>query len=779
MTRLLTLYSPRTTIIKEFFVQPRVKILLAYLFILSLGLAISITIFLSGRQVTSVTTTLIEEKLPRLEAINELYLDILERERLLYEYYATTNSQVILPQLTRIDQSFSANFHKIESAFPDFDPIDKIRFGDQKVRNLTQQLDENLQQSNIDWDEARRQLAELSDTGRNILPSLESLVTQIKQDAFESGKDTRQSTELSTRLVISFSIFVIIIAAFVGYYVNSYITETVSRRRLAMFTERSPNPIMSFSWRGELSYNNPACHQLMQQQHNHSNRIESLLPDDFQVRLIELQKSNNDYSQWISHINDDSILQYSLSLLRDLDTCHLYIEDITERTLAQKQLKYDAYHDVLTDLPNRRLFDECLTTLVSHSKHQNPFSLILIHIDRFDLVTSSAGFRTGDLLMQSVAQKLREFCHDYCSLDLGNKLYRLDSNKFSLLLDQLPEHDFAENLAIELRQSLGQIACIEGQEFHLTLSMGISHFPTHGAEGEELLANADAALARIKSDGGDGTLCYNQDIHDKEQAWITMERDLRLAIEKKELHLFYQPKIKAMQHNINGTEALIRWIKTDGKMVSPAEFIPVAEQTGLIILIGDWVIEQAFKQLKKWQLTFEQKDMVELASNFTVAVNLSAKQFQHPDFISNIKKRLTEADIEPKYIELEITESLLISDIDKSIEIMHQLKEIGFKLSIDDFGTGYSSLSYLKQFPIDKLKIDRAFVMDIESNSDDKILAKSIIDLAHNLNLSIIAEGVENDQQLAIIEQLGAEEIQGFYFSKPQPASEIEAQYFE
>lgn len=759
--------------------QPRVKILLAYLFILGLGLAISTTILVTGRQVSDATTTLIEEKLPRFQVINELYLAIIKRERLLYEYYATTDTAKILPQLSEVDQRFSTHFRQVEIDFPKSEHLEKIRYGDTMVRRLTQQLDTNLQQAQVDWDSARSQLIQLSNTSSQILPSLESLVAQVNQEAFQSGEETRQRTKLSTRLVISFSIFVIIVAAFVGYYVNRYISETVSRRRLAMFAERSPNPIMSFNWQGRMLYSNPACDLLMELHENHSNRAESLLPEDFQSRLLSLQKSTGNLSQWISQLKDSCVLQFSLSLLRDLDTCHLYIEDITERTQAQKQLKYDAYHDVLTDLPNRRFFDESLNKLVGNNDQQNPFALILVHIDRFDLVTSSAGFRTGDLLMQSVAQNLREFCHDYCTLELGSKLYRLDSNKFSLLLDQLPEHDFAENLAAELRQSLGQMVCIESQEFHLTLSIGISHYPNHGTVGETLLANADAALTRIKSDGGDGTLCYSQDIHDKEQVWIDVERDLRVAIERQELHLYYQPKIKAKDHKITGVEALIRWIKSDGKMISPAEFIPIAEQTGLIITIGDWVIEHAFKQLKQWQIEFKKENRTDLSDDFSIAVNLSAKQFQHPDFIKNIKNRLAEADINPHYIELEITESLLISDINKSIAIMHQLKDIGFKLSIDDFGTGYSSLSYLKQFPIDKLKIDRAFIMDIESNNDDKVLAKTIVDLAHNLNLSIVAEGVENQQQLSIIEDLGAEEIQGFYFSKPKPSSEIETEFFK
>ena len=758
--------------------QPRVKILLAYLVILSLGLAISATIFVSGRHVSNATTILIEDKLPRLQVINELYLAIIERERLLYEYYATTDSEKILPQLSSIDQRFSAFFRQIEIAFPNSEAIEKIRYGDNMVRKLTQQLDENFQQAQVDWDAARDQLAQLSDTGRKILPFLEALVAQVNQEAYISGEETRQSTELSTRLVISFSIFVIIIAAFVGYYVNRYITETLSRRRLAMFAERSPNPIMSFNWQGQLTYSNPACFELMKQQGNYSLRAESLLVEDFQQRLLSLQKSKQNHAHWISHTSDDCILQFSLSLLRDLDTCHLYLEDITQRTQAENQLKFEAYHDILTELPNRRFFNDQLNKLVSNPQ-QPPFALLLIHIDRFDLVTSSAGFKTGDLLIKAVTYQLQQFCHNYCSLNLDDKLYRLDSNKFSLLLEQLPEHEFAEHLARDLKKELASLICVDDKQFHLTLSIGISHYPNNAgiteavSEGksEALLANADAALTRVKADGGDDILCYDQDIHDKEQAWIAIERDLRSAIEQQELILFFQAKITAKQHHISGVESLIRWKKSNGKMISPAEFIPVAEQTGLIITIGDWVIQQAFQQLKHWQ------SQGRVNNDFSIAINLSAKQFQHPDFIPNIKRYILDADIEPEYIELEITESLLINNIDKSIRIMEQLKDIGFKLSIDDFGTGYSSLSYLKQFPIDKLKIDRAFVMDIEHNNDDKVLAKSIVDLAHNLNLSVVAEGVENKQQLEILEHLGAEEIQGFYFSKPKPAAEIEDEF--
>jgi EAL domain-containing protein (putative c-di-GMP-specific phosphodiesterase class I) len=318
---------------------------------------------------------------------------------------------------------------------------------------------------------------------------------------------------------------------------------------------------------------------------------------------------------------------------------------------------------------------------------------------------------------------------------------------------------------------MSQAIIINDSEFHLSLTIGISHYPSHGQDADALLANADAALTRAKLQG-DGILCYSLDIQQKEQAWIEIERDLRQAIEKQQLQLYFQPKIKAQKHKISGVEALIRWQKDDGQMVSPAQFIPVAEQTGLIITIGDWVLEQGIKQAIQWQKDYSLDD------EFTLAINLSAKQFQHPDFIDKLVRLVENHSLKTSTIELEITESLLINDINKSIEIMHQLKVMGFKLSIDDFGTGYSSLSYLKQFPIDKLKIDRAFVMDLEVNQDDKVLAKSIIDLAHNLNLSVVAEGVENQTQLAIIEQLGAEEIQGFYFSKPLKPEDLEQKYW-
>lgn len=746
--------------------QLRHKILLVYALVLAMGLAISVSTLISGQRVAAVTSALVDQDLPLLEHMRGLYFAMVEHERLLYEYYATVDQASIMPKVSAVDATLGQHLQALSRGLQDPMALQRLQQSYQQLQQLTEALDQVMSSARVDWDEARALLVSISDTRRQVLPDLERFVSQFSAEANMAGAETRYQTQLSTSLVVSFSAVVLIIAAFVGYYVNRFLQDSAERKRLAMMAERHPSPVMRFNWQGQLEYANPASFSLMQHMGNHSGRPESLLPADFQKRLLDSQVEGQALIEWQQPWSDQHWLQHSLSLLPDLGSCHLYITDVSDAVRAQHELRHQAYHDELTGLRNRRfLFEQLQQHTADHSG--KPMALLLLQLDRYDSVTATLGQQVADALIGAVAERLQNFLQHYSDEDLNHTLYRLEAAKFVLLLDALPEPAFAEHLARDLVIAMQEPMVVARNELFLTLSIGLSFYPEQGRSAEELLANADAALGRARSEDGDGYVRYCDSIHAREQAWVAIERDLREAIAKQQLFLVYQPKISASDGTLSGVEALLRWRRDDGGLTSPAEFIPVAEQSGLIVTIGEWVLQEAFRQYQQWSQS----------APVRIAINLSARQFRHPGLLPMLRDSLAHYAINPEHIEFEITESLLMQEIDKAIALMEELKALGFGLAIDDFGTGYSSLSYLKRFPIDRLKIDRAFVRDIDSNEQDRTLVKAIIDLAHNLNLKVVTEGVETAQQLSWIEAFGGDDIQGFYFSKPLTAAELEQRY--
>lgn len=743
----------------------RQKIMLVYALVLSLGLAISVSTLISGQRVAAVTSTLVDQDLPLLEHMRGLYFAMVEHERLLYEYYATIDQAGIMPKVADVDAELGLHLQALSQGLESRMALEQLQQSYQQLQQLTLQLDDVMSAERVDWDQARLLLENISNARRQVLPDLERLVSEFSTEAHMAGAETRYQTQLSTTLVVIFSLLVLIIAAFVGYYVNRYLSDSAERRRLAMMAERHPNPVLRFGWHGELQYSNPATAKLMQQLGNQSRRADSLLPADFQQRLLEAQVEGQALVEWQQPWQESHWLQYSLSLLPDLSSCHLYITDITDEIQAQRELRHQAYHDALTSLRNRRCLFEQLDAVTLEDA--NPVALLLLQIDRYDAVTSSVGQGVADELIVTVAQRLGSFLQHYRDDGMQHALYRLEAAKFVILLDQLPEPSFADHLARDLVQAMQEPVKLKHSEFFLTVSIGISFFPEQSQGPDTLLANADAALSRARNNDGDGFVRYSDAIHEREQAWVEIEHDLREAIEKQQLFLMYQPKISAHDHQMHGVEALIRWQRQHGSLMSPAEFIPVAERSGLIVTLGEWVLEEAFRQYEQWA---KQQPL-------SIAINLSARQFRHPGLLPMLKRCLQHYAIEPNHIELEITESLLMQDVDKAITLMHDIKALGFRLAIDDFGTGYSSLSYLKRFPIDCLKIDRAFVKDLDKNEQDRTLLKAMVDLAHNLGMNVVTEGVETAEQLALVEQLGTDNIQGFYFSKPLTVDELQQRY--
>jgi diguanylate cyclase (GGDEF)-like protein/PAS domain S-box-containing protein len=434
--------------------------------------------------------------------------------------------------------------------------------------------------------------------------------------------------------------------------------------------------------------------------------------------------------------------------------------DITGRLKAEEENKYLAYYDTLTDLPNRIMFNKHLNVYLNEAKHtRRMMAVILLDIDRFKNINDSLGHSIGDQLLQGVAERLKR------CLSKDELVARMSGDEFILLLPHVDNQNQVIKKIHKIIKSFKQPLMFDDHEFYITISLGISQFPADGEEIDSLVKNAETAMYRAKEQGRNNYQLYSPAMNERAFEKLALENSLRKSLKRKEFFLHYQPRINLDTGQFISMEALIRWKHPDLGLVSPAEFIPLAEETGLIIPIGEWVLRTACAQNKEWQEAG--------LPPMRVAVNISARQFHLDNLIKTISNVLKETGLEPEFLELEITENSIMQDTELTVSLLHEIKEMGVKLSIDDFGTGYSSLGYLKSFPIDTLKIDKSFVRDITTNPDDAAIATSIITLAHSLNFNVIAEGVETVEQFSFLKEQLCDQIQGFYFCRPLPAEEF------
>lgn len=448
---------------------------------------------------------------------------------------------------------------------------------------------------------------------------------------------------------------------------------------------------------------------------------------------------------------------------------HSLEKQVEQRT---RELEYQYAHDSLTSLPNRLLFQNRLEQAMACAcKTDSLVVVMLIDLDMFKRINDTLGHGAGDLLLRIVAERLKAALRDSDALSsfdisrLDLTLARLGGDEFAIMLSDIDTLDPIPHVIKRIVESLSENIELKGHEIYTTCSIGVSIYPKDGDDIDTLLKHADAAMYHAKRLGRNHYQFYDDEINEASFEHLKMENQLRFALEREEFFLLYQPKIDIVSGKMVGMEALIRWEHPEMGIVSPAEFIPVAEYTGLITNIGDYVLRVACEQIKTWiQMGFD---------DFRLAVNLSPQQFRQQDLMGNINTIVKEVGIEHKYLEVEITEGAIIDDVEAAIVTMQSLHDLGIALSIDDFGTGYSSLSYLKRFPIDTLKVDRAFVRDIIDNSDDASIVAAIVSMAHKMGLKVIAEGVETGQQLAFLQDLKCDEIQGFLISRPVPADEL------
>ncbi len=436
---------------------------------------------------------------------------------------------------------------------------------------------------------------------------------------------------------------------------------------------------------------------------------------------------------------------------------HLVIATIEAQKLAEQvqmakdQLDHLAHHDALTDLPNRMLLQDRLKQAIELARRQGrQLAVMFMDLDRFKHINDSLGHPVGDQLLQSVAQRL------LACVRHSDTISRQGGDEFVLLLSFIEHAEDAALSAQKMLASISQPHHIEGHELHINVSIGISIYPDDGRDAETLIKCADTAMYHAKESGRNNYKFFEQGMNDRAVQRQSIEADLRGALERQEFVLYYQPKINLHSGAIVGVEALIRWRHPERGLILPTQFVSIAEDCGLILPIGRWVLREACLQARIWQ----QAELPQI----TVAVNTSALEFRDKDFLANIRATLVETCLEPIHLELELTESLLMQDAESSDSVLHALSDMGIKLAIDDFGTGYSSLSYLRQFPIDTLKIDQSFVNDMTSNADDATIVSAVISMGKSLNKQVIAEGVETSEQSAFLLALHCDEGQGCYF---------------
>jgi len=725
-----------------------------YLTIMFLGLCLSVLVYLSLSKVEESTLNLVENEIPTLSQIKNVVALLSEQERLLYEYYAKDENDVYIrlhsAKIRELDSQLIKLTKKLGNPQLKTSLIRKVN----KIKLTALDLTKNLSSEQTQWQLARDQLAQVTLIREAALPHLDDILNELNLRVDSGYQKTKSELNKTSWTVVAFSLILFVITLVVGRYVKGYLEHSEKSARLALFPMRNPNPILSLNENNKVVYANPAAQDLLFSLSKGNSDLESLLPKTIHEIIQHLKKQTKQVLK-VEHQLESKTLLCEFHRLDDVNQVDVHIVDITEQKIAQDELYYQAFHDSITGLYNlNQLVKHLNSHLTQHSSR--PFTMMLLEIRQYNAFLTSHGLEAAKELQITVTKNLQICLSDF-NIEHQTHLFQLNERSFVCIIDNPNDPSEISNLYENIEICVENPFMTQCGELSIELDFGIVDYPSQGSSSDELLKNGRSALEQAISIEYSSLVFYSSKLGNKLNREIDLIDALKSGIQNNELYLHYQPQLHLDSNKITGAETLCRWT-LEGIAISPAEFIPLAEQSGLIIPLGNWILKTACTQAKQWL-----DDDIDLI----VAVNISPRQFSQPNFVNLVKDVLAQCKLPPENLELEITEGVLMHQESDTIAMLLQLKEIGVHLSIDDFGTGYSSLSYLKQFPVDKLKIDQSFILESHNSKEDRDIVQTIVTLGKNLNMSLIAEGVEYKQHQDFLSEIGCDEIQGYYFSKP------------
>jgi len=723
-------------------------------FAIFMGVALSFVVYQSTEKVKSNAIDLVSHRIPILTSINELMADLSEQERVIYEFYRSQDNATFIESSTVVKNTFDMHLAVILSQARFASEADLIVKGQQEIQGLFSEFYQAMQINEDNWDEMRDILSQVTSVRKQLLPTLKSIEHQTKQTVDEGHQATLAQMAISHWLVIFYGISIVLIAGVVSWYIRQYILTQAKNTRLALFSHRNPNPILSVSNLGEVVFANPACGKLLLCVGYQADEVNYLLPCNF-LSLREMIASQQDHSIVVEQVLNERILQISIYWHKELDAYDIHIIDVTERKLAEEQVNHLAFYNQETNLPNQYKFNNDIDEAILRGKD---FSVGVFAIRAFNEKVSTLGLEATEALVKAVANKISD------ALPVGVYFYQTNDSQFGLMCSESNNTLALQKLTQAITEVAEKSLVTHCGEFFIELDFGYGCYPSHGDDRNVLIKSAHSALAIASEDEHNNFCLYEASFSKNRELNSELINKLRHAVANQELFLVFQPQLDIQSNSITGIETLVRW-RHGGEIISPVDFIPLAEQSGLIISIGQWILEQA---------CLFAKQLVDMGYiDIVVAVNVSPRQFTHPQFCHTVQSVLADIGLPPQNLELEITEGVFMHNEENTLAVLQQLKSTGLHLSIDDFGTGYSSLSYLKRFPIDKLKIDQSFIRDCHQNDDDRAIVETIVSLGKSLNLSLIAEGVEEESHVDFLRALGCDEIQGYWFSRPIEAGPL------